>query len=715
MSNVVNLQSIRPLRRSDLEIICRNCGDAGNDEEWIVKDPVQLNYFFLDRVQHWLFERLDGSSSLQEIQQTFSKAFSGNKISEQQLLNFCMRLGRDGLLCEPVSGERLLQRQKQQRKVPLYKLPMSLLAIRLPGFNAGALISLADTLFGWIFAPSMVLIAIIWLTITFVFGIQLLDEIVWSLPSLANVSFADVVLLLVCVSAVKIIHELGHAVCCRRMGANCNEIGVMFLVFSPCLYCNVTDSWMLPSRWRRIAVAAAGIYIELLIASISLVLWYYAETEFLKSLFFNLMIVCSVSTLLVNGNPLMRYDGYFILSDLIGVPNLSQQARSAAWDWFVQPFFRVRQSIGSQRHRSSSIFLVGYYVASIAYRAFILTAIFMIVHALLEPIGLQNVAATMAIVYVACFVTAFVFSLIPMLKTKNQRGQKNWLGIAMTLLLLGGLGWFILNVKVAHSINSSARIEFEEIATCTARTGGTLEWTIQKGAFVEEGEPVARLSNFRSATERTKLIHRIELAKLKIDNLTSRSGIDSDSRIALPSAESELSALTDELTMLDQRQKELEIVAPMSGIVVESYKRPKDEGSQIKLANWRGSALEQANLGCSIKHGETVCLIAKRDNWKAVLLIDEKKRDLVAGGERVTIRTSLERSRRYVGTIGKVFSDVDVNEVTGQRSFRAKVLLDEPISIGFHGASGKARVTIEQQTLWETCRRFILESFRFEI
>ncbi len=714
MSNTLDLHLIRPSRRNDLEVICRSAGDAMTNGEWVVKDPVQLNYFFLDQIQHWLFERMNGSFSLKETQQAFGDAFSGAKISEQQLLNFCARLSRDGLLSESLSGEKLSQRQQQQKKRSLHKLPLSLMAVRLPGLNAGSVITLANLLFGWIFSPLCVLIAFAWLAVAFCFGIQFFDDIVWALPSLANVGFADIVMLMFCVSAVKVVHELAHAVCCRRMGAECKEIGLMFLVFSPCLYCNVTDSWMLPNKWKRIAVAAAGIYMELLIASASLFLWYYAETAILKSLFLNLMIVCSVSTLLVNGNPLMRYDGYFILSDLVGIPNLSHQSRNRTWGWIAKPFVSTRQNIGSQSKAANSVFLIAYHIASVAYRVFILTIIFLVCYAFLEPIGLQNVASVAAIVYVACLMSGFFFAFIPMLQHKKRQGGRNWGGILTVLILVCGVAYFVSSIKVPYSVNTLARIEFNEVAICTAKASGTLEWTLNEGEDVREGMPIARLIESDLALEKTRLTNKLQIARLRVENLKSRSGIDPDSRIELPSAESELIGLRDELAMFDQRQKDLELLAPISGMVVETLKETNADTSSMKLATWQGSALQKSNRGCAIEQGETICLIGKRSDWKVFLLIDEQKRDLIFGGEKVTLRTSLERNKSYVGTVGKIFTDAVEGEGPGERQFRAELLLEEPIAIGFHGAVGKARVTFDEQTLWSTGKRFLQESFRFE-
>src|SRR2546423_9600415 len=114
---------------------------------------------------------------------------------------------------------------------------------------------------------------------------------------------------------------------CKHFGGEVHEMGFMLLVFSPCLYCDVSDAWRFPSKWKRVAVSAAGIVVELVLASAATIVWWYAQPGVVQLVALNIMIICTVNTLLINGNPLMRYDGYFIFSDLMETPNLWQRSR----------------------------------------------------------------------------------------------------------------------------------------------------------------------------------------------------------------------------------------------------------------------------------------------------------------------------------------------------------------------------------------------------
>ena len=134
----------------------------------------------------------------------------------------------------------------------------------------------------------------------------------------------------------KILHEFGHGLSCKRYGGECHEMGFMFLVFTPCLYCNVSDSWMLPNKWHRVFIGAAGMYVELILASIATYLWWFSEPGMFNFLCLSVMFICSVSTVVFNGNPLLRFDGYYILMDILEIPNLRQKATEILKRWFQQ-------------------------------------------------------------------------------------------------------------------------------------------------------------------------------------------------------------------------------------------------------------------------------------------------------------------------------------------------------------------------------------------
>src|SRR5262249_36784145 len=135
-------------------------------------------------------------------------------------------------------------------------------------------------------------------------------------------SFKTIIYLWIALGCVKIVHEFGHGLSCRAFGGEVHEIGLLVLCLSPSLYRNGSDAWALPNRWHRIIISAAGIWVELIIAAIATFVWWNTPSQpFVNNLALCVMIVCSVSTVVFNANPLMRYDGYYVLLDWLEIPN----------------------------------------------------------------------------------------------------------------------------------------------------------------------------------------------------------------------------------------------------------------------------------------------------------------------------------------------------------------------------------------------------------
>ncbi len=136
----------------------------------------------------------------------------------------------------------------------------------------------------------------------------------------------NLVLLYLGLIFIKTVHEFGHAIFCRKYGGEVHVMGVMLMIFTPMPYVDATSSWSFRERYKRVLVGAAGMIVELFVAALATFVWAKTAPGTLHSLAYNMMFVASVSTLIFNINPLLRFDGYYILSDLIEIPNLNQRA-----------------------------------------------------------------------------------------------------------------------------------------------------------------------------------------------------------------------------------------------------------------------------------------------------------------------------------------------------------------------------------------------------
>ena len=321
----------RPLairKRADLEI--RPHSSLGQ-QAWIVKDPLGLRYYRLQEQELAILNALDGRRSLDDIRRLYADRFPPARITAEELHSFITSLYAQGLIVvdDPGQGQSLLDRYRLQRRRRFWAALANPLAIRWRGVDPQRFLSWLYPQVRWLFAPWFVAAAMLLGLSAVSLVLVNFDAFESRLPSFHEFFQArNLVWMAVTLASVKILHEFGHGLACEHFGGRCHELGVMLLLFIPCLYCNVSDAWILPGRWPRIAVAAAGMYVELLLAAVATWAWWFVEPGLLSNLCLGVMLIGSVNTLVLNGNPLLRYDGYFILSHALELPNLMEKSNS---------------------------------------------------------------------------------------------------------------------------------------------------------------------------------------------------------------------------------------------------------------------------------------------------------------------------------------------------------------------------------------------------
>ncbi|MFO1066117.1 MAG: hypothetical protein U0892_19830 [Pirellulales bacterium] len=312
--------AMRPLRLRCRPDLVANRHRYHGRAYWVVKEPVGLNYFRFHEEEYAILRMLDGKSSLQEIKDRFQAQFAPQRITLQDLQQFVGMLHRSGLVISQSSGQgRQLRRRGDQRKwKELLGKFTNIFALRFRGIDPEKILNALIPFTWWLFTPvCFVLVAMLSLSALLLVGLEY-HEFRAKLPTFEQFFAADKWLYLgATMAAVKIAHEFGHGLSCKKFGGECHEMGLMFLVFTPCLYCNVSDSWMLPNKWHRVIIGAAGMYVELILASIATWIWWYSAPGMLNFLCLAVMFICSVSTVVFNGNPLLRFDGYYIVMDIL--------------------------------------------------------------------------------------------------------------------------------------------------------------------------------------------------------------------------------------------------------------------------------------------------------------------------------------------------------------------------------------------------------------
>ena len=458
---------------------------------------------------------------------------------------------------------------------------------------------------------------------------------------------------LLTIVCVKVMHELAHALTCKLVGGRCHEMGVILLAFVPCLYCDVTDVWRMPSKWQRIAVSAAGMLVELLIASLALIVWSYTQPGLLNLWCLSVVIVCTVGTVLINANPLLRYDGYYILADLLEVPNLSSRAQGLMSEklkgWLMNQPPREDPLLGRTRRKAVML----YAICAKVYLTVLIVFIFAGLLALARPYRLENLVYSMGVVTLVGMLAAPVLGIAKLWRNPSSRYRVRIPRALALVAILGMAAAALFYVPIERTISGAAVFVPVESRTVYATTGGFLRTAKAAGEQVSAGDAIATLENDGLTLSVTKQAGEYQVRKASFEQLKTLRSWDATAAERTPTAQAAMTEAEKLLIELHKQQNELQLTAPMDGTIIAPPALEQDapEGS---LSTWSGSPLDPKNLGCWIEPGTVLCMVGDPKSLKALVTVDETDAPEIERGQRVRILVASAPVRIVEGEVTDV-------------------------------------------------------------
>ncbi len=343
-------------------------------EAWhVLQDPQNGKVHRLADAAYAFFARLDGTRTVQDIWLRLCELFPERPPSQTEILRLLAQLHDSDLII----GDRMPnlaeidRRARAEERRTLLSYVKNPLSLRFPLFDPEPLLSRTGWIGRGVFSfwggVIWVLLLLTAMTQAFLhFGTE-------RLPTFEQVSTAsNLGYLAVAYIVMKALHELGHGWAVKRWGGEVREFGVMMLVFFPVPYVDASQATFFPSKWQRMVVSAAGIMVELAVASGAFLVWLAADPGTLGTLAYNLMIIGGVSTLLFNGNPLLRFDGYFVFADFFESPNLGQRSNQYFWYLVRRTVLRDHETQPPVIAPREGLFLFLYATISFVYRMMVL-------------------------------------------------------------------------------------------------------------------------------------------------------------------------------------------------------------------------------------------------------------------------------------------------------------------------------------------------------
>ncbi len=410
----------------------------------VVKDPVCLRYYRFNKQEFFVFERFNGKHTMEEVQEAFEEEFKPMRLEPADLEGFARQLVTAGLVQneQPGAARHLFERRAKQRRTRRLATISNILYLKLPVFDPDRLLTWMYGYLWWIFTMWF-FAASVGLMLAAVFHVMLhFNTFQAKLPAYQEFfTWNSVLYMWISLGVVKVIHEFGHGLSCKAFGGECHEMGVLLMCLSPALYANVTDAWTLADKWKRIIISFAGIYVELVIASIATFVWWYTPAyPTANNIALCIMVLCSVSTVMFNANPLMRFDGYYILADWLEVPNLREKANRYLNNLFLSKGLGIEVPPDAYMAPGRKWLFVIYAIASWVYRWVVTFSILWFLADFLGP-KLKILSQMLAVMSLA---SLFIWPAYRVIKNISQRGRLPDMKAARVYVTLGVLASFLL-------------------------------------------------------------------------------------------------------------------------------------------------------------------------------------------------------------------------------------------------------------------------------
>lgn len=554
--STVELSNTRLLLRDDLTF---HLQEYQGEPCYLIEDELNSKFYRLGISEYNLVSSLDGKITVGQAIAHNAAQMGGQAIKEQDAVTVCKWLIDTGLASTGASrssGRLIESRQDRDGKKQLAQL--NPLTPKFPLFNPDRILWKLNVALGWLFSAASFFV---WAAVVATGMFQIWsnwDMVIsdgWTVFSADNWLWFGVTWI-----GLKLIHEIAHGIACKRFDGEVRQAGIVMILLIPLPFVDVTSSWRFRSKWRRIFVAAAGMYAEIFIAAVAAIVWSYADIGPLKQQAFNIMLAGSLTTLLFNANPLMRFDGYYMLSDWLEMPNLGTHGQQ--WSKWLGKKFYLGMEMKQPSWPEGKSWIVGTYaVLALAWKVLICIGLSLAAERLIFGAGIA-----LAILSICFWVVWPVLKLLKFVYIGPEIGQQpnpvrfTALTAACVATLWAGGNFMPWYAQVV----APAVVEFQEEADVRPTTGGFVaEVFVSPNEVVQSGQVLAMMENRELETDIRHLVIERQLTIAR-----ARQYRDGEDLAAFDIERESLASIETRLANRIQELRDLEIIAPRDGIVV---------------------------------------------------------------------------------------------------------------------------------------------------
>lgn len=575
------LKDLRPKLPTHVAIKPRSYGG----ENWYVAhDKLSNSFHRLNHTAYQIVGQMNGRRSLEEIVTNLTPATREKTQNTQEVIQLLQYLyASDLLICEaPPKSEEIADRKNQKHKNKIRQLLKNPLIWRIPLINPNNFLAHCVGPLSWISSPFM---ALVWL-LSISAGI-VTAATHWEALTQHTISdiFAleNLILLWLTYPFLKVFHEFGHAIFTKKWGGHVTECGVVVILGTPLPYVDATSATGFRDKKKRLMVSAAGMAVELLIASIAMIAWATIDDALWKSVLFNIILIGSVSTVFFNGNPLMRFDGYYLVCDLLDTPNLASRAQKQLGYILKRYLLNIESNKPHSSNKQQAIALAAYGTLAFFYRFFILCSLVLIAAAISPWLG---IVLALWLTAVQLVIPTFNFLMYLATHTETQANRKTAVGTVSGLVLATVL--FMGLIPIPHNTTTQGIIWLPDDSRVRSASNGLVvkEFAID-GQPVKSGQAILQIQN----PELKALLDSKKISLREFETRYHNAWQQDRNQVKL--VEQDIESIKMEIAHIQQRVDALTIRSKHQG----TYKTIKPHnliGSYIKQGDTVGIIITQA-------------------------------------------------------------------------------------------------------------------------
>jgi putative peptide zinc metalloprotease protein len=567
----------------------------------VVHDPASNQFYRLNPIAHDFLGTLDGTRDVESAWKLSLAKFGDAAPTQNEVIQLLSQLYNANLLAVDTTPEteQLLRRGRERLKKRIQQQAIGIMYFKIRLFNPDYILTKLEPILRplinrWGLLAWAALVG--WA----------LCKVIPHFPEL-RAGFDSAIApsnwgwLIVVWVVTKAIHETGHGVICKRFGGQVPEFGAMLLVLFPAPYVDASATWAFPNKWRRMAVGAGGMIFELAVASLCAFVWVsYPRGELVRQLAYNAMLTASISTVIFNANPLMRFDGYYILSDLLEVPNLAQRANKMLQYLAQKYLYRLERTTPPSSLPGEQATLFVYGLAAGAYRVFLFFSITLLLMGKMFGIGLFLAVWTAAawfIIPVGVFVHWLASS--PQLAEHRARAILTSIALAAGIFVLVGV------VPMPDHRRAMGVIESRSRSNVAFGVDGFVEKVlVRPGDVVQKGQALVELASDELRAKRSLLSGQLD--EYTVEERAARAKNDP---AVVKIARERADVITKSLDDVQRKIGELTVRAPHDGTVVG--------GDPESL------------LGAYVKRGDRLCEVVDTRDIRVEASLDQAQGDWI--------------------------------------------------------------------------------------